>query len=703
MKQKLKQQALDMVSRGWVIFPVGGDDGKKPLVKWSRINKVRENEINVWLHTLPVTGWGVVTGEKSGLVVVDVDGSHTPREVEQAPTYTVATPSGGWHFYYAYGGNDIVNSASKIAEKVDIRGQGGYVVAAGRRPDGREYESIGGAVATLPEELAERIRAPKKALTLVPVPQAPLTGSDVALGAAERYAARCKPSVSGNGGHNQALRVARAMVQGFGLSADAALQAMAGWNASCQPPWSEKELRHKIDDAQATPDPQGRPIGYLLERRAEVVVLDELVEPPKLEPTKPDHQADDEEREELCRLLAEQGTTARQFIGYVRGKARIWQPGLATGAALALGATMAGRRWHWQGVTSHLYILGVAGSACGKDAPMKCLMQCLGEDVIAGMPSVKALRDALDDASMRGRGACLISGEIAKLLRQILGQRAPAYLALASQLLLELGTWGTETMRFERAASDRGDGQRQQAIKAPCLSIYGTATPEDLLDVLGEATLRDGLLGRFLFFKAQHRLPDKHQPSIARGNPAIAATLADVFRERQIWVEESDPVEGPGEPMAMEGTAGQILSDYDQEIHRARQIGQCELPDELLGRQAEHAMRVAIAVAGLSDFRVTETAERLAVRIVDRCALDLWRLASCYGSSSPWEKGLRRVEQAIRELARPDGFVHRRDIIRRVRDRDVQLWIDALVDEGRLNSTERKARNGHKITAYRLA
>jgi hypothetical protein len=705
MKEELRRAAEDLIGRGWCIFPVGGDDGKKPQVKWLSSHTKDMSQVDAWLRLQNFTGWGVVCGKFSGIVVIDIDGDYVPEEVTATPTYAVSTPSGGWHFYYSASAT-IPNSAGRLGPKVDVRGDGGYVVGAGSfRPDGGRYEAVGGDVAPCPAEIVrkacEKPAASPGSLTLL---QRPI--SDLSLREkAERYAARCRPAVSGAGGHNQALCVARAMVQGFGLGEEDALQAMWNWNQGCHPPWSEKELRHKILSAIDTPDPQGRPHGYLLEERNEVIVIDDDADlkPEGLKP-KPDPFLEDEEREELAVLLAEQGDIARHFLRHLRGKCRIWQPGLATGATLALGATLAGRRWHWNGMTSHLYVLGVAGSACGKDVPMKALSQALGEQVIAGMPSVKALRDALEEASDKGQGACLVSGEIAKLLRQILGGRAPAYLALAGQILLELGTWGTEPMRFERAASDRMGGEaRQQVLDAPCLSIFGTATPEDLLTVLGEASLRDGLLGRFLVFRAQHILPDKRQPTGSMEDRGLTTVLADLDRARQNWLTTSEAMVAP-KPEPIPSTNGQTLADYDLEIHRARQIGDIDVPDELMGRQAEHAHRVAIAIAGLSSSpRITAQGEALAVRIVERCAGDLWSLANRHAAGNSWERGLKRVLSSIEKQARADGYVRKRDILRAVRDRDCEAWIAALIAEGSLVEREAKARNGRSVLAYRLA
>jgi len=73
------------------------------------------------------------------------------------------------------------------------------------------------------------------------------------------YVAAMPAAVSGQGGHNQTFAVACVLVQGFGLSAEEALPILREYNQRCQPPWSEKDLLHKLEGAeQAQPPPQGR-------------------------------------------------------------------------------------------------------------------------------------------------------------------------------------------------------------------------------------------------------------------------------------------------------------------------------------------------------------------------------------------------------------------------------------------------------------
>lgn len=66
---------------------------------------------------------------------------------------------------------------------------------------------------------------------------------------ARAYLAKCPPAVSGQAGHDTAFATVSAVVNGFDLNETDALDVLSDWNASCQPPWSEKELLHKVRDA----------------------------------------------------------------------------------------------------------------------------------------------------------------------------------------------------------------------------------------------------------------------------------------------------------------------------------------------------------------------------------------------------------------------------------------------------------------------
>jgi YHS domain-containing protein len=80
-------------------------------------------------------------------------------------------------------------------------------------------------------------------------------------------------AISGQGGHNATYAAATALVHGIGVPADRALQILQQhYNPRCEPPWSDKELRHKVDDAACKP--HDRPVGWLRDE-AQFVDIDD--------------------------------------------------------------------------------------------------------------------------------------------------------------------------------------------------------------------------------------------------------------------------------------------------------------------------------------------------------------------------------------------------------------------------------------------
>ena len=71
-------------------------------------------------------------------------------------------------------------------------------------------------------------------------------------------------SVNGKFGHKAAFKVAVALVRGYNLSEDEAYPLLEEWNQRCEPPWSEKELRHKLTEAATK---SKKSFGYLLIER----------------------------------------------------------------------------------------------------------------------------------------------------------------------------------------------------------------------------------------------------------------------------------------------------------------------------------------------------------------------------------------------------------------------------------------------------
>jgi len=100
------------------------------------------DRVEWWWKLKPDANIGVRTGE--GIAVVDVDPRNGGRLDSAWPdTLTARTASGGWHLYYRPEGQ-VRSSNSGIAPGVDVKAEGGYVVAppSSRDDSGWTWETV---------------------------------------------------------------------------------------------------------------------------------------------------------------------------------------------------------------------------------------------------------------------------------------------------------------------------------------------------------------------------------------------------------------------------------------------------------------------------------------------------------------------------------------------------------------------------------
>jgi hypothetical protein len=95
-----------------------------------------------------------------------------------------------------------------------------------------------------------------------------MSGREQLIHRAKLYLAKVPPAVSGQHGHDATFHVACCLVKGFDLTCAEAWTAIQDWNRTCQPPWDEKDLRRKLDQANKAPDE--KPRGWLAGSTPEV-------------------------------------------------------------------------------------------------------------------------------------------------------------------------------------------------------------------------------------------------------------------------------------------------------------------------------------------------------------------------------------------------------------------------------------------------
>lgn len=145
-------KAMEYAERGWKVFPLHTMNGsicscgnqncssaaKHPRIKeWQNFCSREEKDIHEWWHKWPDANVGLATGKASGFFVLDIDPRHGGKESLQElvkkhgvlpKTLASNTGGGGYHLFF----NDqdaTIRNRTNILPGLDIRGDGGYVVA----------------------------------------------------------------------------------------------------------------------------------------------------------------------------------------------------------------------------------------------------------------------------------------------------------------------------------------------------------------------------------------------------------------------------------------------------------------------------------------------------------------------------------------------------------------------------------------------
>lgn len=142
MQTDILISALNYLSLGWSVIPLR-PRSKEPLTKWTEFQtrKASVQEVIGWFEREPGANVGIVTGQISGLAVIDLDG---PEGYQSGVNLglksgVVSLTGNGKQLFYKWQPG-IINSVKQIAPGVDVRGGGGYVVASPSiHPLGRSY------------------------------------------------------------------------------------------------------------------------------------------------------------------------------------------------------------------------------------------------------------------------------------------------------------------------------------------------------------------------------------------------------------------------------------------------------------------------------------------------------------------------------------------------------------------------------------
>lgn len=239
MPVKLPSEILQYEDKGLLLHPC--KENKAPVFKgWQEIASAERIRHEEWFQEDKYKV-GLLTGERNGIVVIDVDDLPQARELfetlRQYITAIAKTPRPGIHFYFKHPGEEIRNAVKTRIGNVlaDIRADGGYVIAPPTYAWIPEFTLDMDKLETFNPRWVER----KKEVSMSGEIRSPV-----------KYI-KSIHAVSGQHGHSSTFR-AVCRLRDAGIAEVDALAIMIEWNkTNAEPPWTTKELLHKVRSAYA--------------------------------------------------------------------------------------------------------------------------------------------------------------------------------------------------------------------------------------------------------------------------------------------------------------------------------------------------------------------------------------------------------------------------------------------------------------------
>lgn len=296
------------------------------------------------------------------------------------------------------------------------------------------------------------------------------------------------------------------------------------------------------------------------------------------------------------------------FAGYVAkaitANATVAQPPLSISATLALLGAVKGHRVQTEtGLRTNLYLLGIGSSGSGKEHPARCVMKLLKQAFLVelgiGEPGTDVgLIRGLQNSG--GRGVCLWD-EIGDSLGALKGKTVSSHERRIIKTLMELFSRSSDNYLGRQLASmiKGDDALPRYDIDQPCLCVYGTSTPTTFFETIGQRSILDGFLSRWLICVADDFVDRNYdvklgfEDSIARHLVEINASIKRDQDSSSLEEYNINPtiVTFTDEARLFVKSAGERY-----EAKRREEIRKQSGIESLYARALEHVMKVALVI-----------------------------------------------------------------------------------------------------------
>lgn len=654
---------------------------------------------------------GIATGPISGIFVLDVDGMEGESSLATFPALpnTLTSYTGnGRHIVFKYPDRKVFTRAGKFAPGLDIRGEGGYIVAAPSvHANGSVYQWIDDTaeIADAPEWLLEIVCRDKvsheqtSTPLLHPSPHNNNSNEKWSVDEVREMLSFLDPDCGNDDWVN------------IGMALQDEGHSLAIWDE-----WSRRGTKYKVGETVSR---------WKSFRPGGGITFGTLVHMAALSGWKP-KQVEEEidlanhpAREFLIKIGAIPGAvqpvtaiapsslidpiklpglvgdTVREIINTSQKP----QPELAMlNTIAALGAVFGRRYASPMDTRTNLYTVGIAVTASGKDHSrrfIKRLMVDAGLDAFIGSDTLVSGAGLLTDIFKKPSQVMHLD-EFGMLLEAITDTRGAHYMKAASKAITEMYSSSAATFLGGQYADKKTDPIK---ISAPNLCIYGTTTPDKYVSSMNKTVIQSGELNRFIVLRPKIDRPERRR-YMGGAKPSDALT--------QSWAEFLP--EKPNHSLILPDTitvSWSGLEDrvWDMGIFEDYQISRSDTTGALWGRYRENVIKIAMVFAicrnklvpiiSHEDFDIAEAIVRQAIEYVSGMAEE-------HMSDSQHEKDCNDILQVIRKQG---GEISQSVLCRSTRRMDTkqrEAALGSLMEQGSVVIETTGALTGRKGRVIKL-
>ena len=515
----IKNHALAYAQRGWSVLALYGVEGgicqcgnpncKSPgkhPVAHNGVKSATRDKRGINLTFKPGNNVGIATGAPSGIWVLDIDGSAGEASLlalqekhGELPATLEHRTGRGRHLIFDLGGEKIKNSVKRLGDGLDVRGDGGYIVAApSLHVSGTAYRMGQGEPVEAPDWLLDLVRRQEPK----PIEPRPMVDREVTGDQIEDMLSYIHPDID----YQSWLEI------GMALHAE-------GYPCAVWENWSRSGQKFEAGDCEKRWRGFSKSAGITLGSlwyHAEMAGWS-----PEFLDAAPDTSAADAFVESLTATakpvaikkdkfpidpLALPGTIGDTVRWIVRSSIRP-QPEIALMNTLAALGAIFGRRYATEWDTRcNVFVAAIAGTGAGKDHSRKQIKKLMvqaglsdflaGDSIVSGPGLLRGLS---------GQPAQILHlDEFGMLLKSITDEKAPAHLRQVAKALTEIYTSSSSVFHGGHYASP---DVSPIIIDKPALSIFGTSTLSVYSDALTSSAIGSGELNRFLVVPADDDMP----------------------------------------------------------------------------------------------------------------------------------------------------------------------------------------------------